>query len=65
MYQVKLDLFVKGTVRAKRRQIVDLNQPWLQLVINKDIKAQNLKRHTVLQIVRLTRAISMTQCRLA
>ena len=65
MNQVKFDLLVERTIRAKRRQIVHLNKPWLQLVINEDIQTQNLKRHTVLQIVWLTRAISMAQCRLA
>jgi len=40
---ISLDFKIQAAVSVHRRRMVDLNQPWLQVGINHDIKAKHLK----------------------
>ena len=64
MQHMPLDLIIQWTIRSKTRTLVHLYQPWPKLLINQNVKSQHLKAHRILQILRLTRPIQMTQIRL-
>jgi len=53
LQQVRLDLLVEWAVRREGGQAVDLKQPWLHLLIQKNVEAQHLEAHRVLQVVGL------------
>ena len=59
-----LDLVVEGTVRLKRRHLVDFDERRLQFVINHDVESQDLKAHAILNVVRLARTVQMVNVRL-
>ena len=50
-----LDLVVKRTVSLKGGHLIDFNEGWLQLMVYHDVEAEDLKAHTVLNIVWLAR----------
>ena len=43
--QIKLHFLVQWAVRTERRQVVDLDQPWLQLGVDHDIHAEDLEAY--------------------
>ena len=42
-YQSTFDLLVDGRIIIKTRSLIDLKKPGLQIIIQQDIKAQDLK----------------------
>ena len=60
-YQVEFDAFIKWTICAETGQVVDLNEPRLQLLIYHDVHAEDLEADRVLQIIWLARAVCMRQ----
>ena len=45
--EVKLDSFVEWAIRAKAGQMIDFNEPRLELLINHNVHAQDLETHRV------------------
>ena len=56
-YQIILDLLVQRTISGEGSQTVDLDEPWLNLVVEKDIYSQDFKAHGVLHVVWLKGSI--------
>jgi len=57
--QALLNLEVERAVRREARRMVHFQDPRLQLIVQEDIKAQDLKAHGVLNVVWLTRSVGV------
>ena len=62
--EVKLDALVQGAVRAETRQVVHLDEPRLELLINHDVHAKDLEARRIFEIIRLAGAVGMLKGRL-
>ena len=60
-YQVEFDAFIEWTICAETGQMVDLNEPRLQLLIYHDVHAEDLEADRVFQIVWLAGAVGVLQ----
>jgi hypothetical protein len=63
-HQVLLDLEVKGRVSAEGGRVVHFKDPWLQVWVQYDIEAKQLKAHGVLWVIRLARLVNVSEGRL-
>ena len=57
--EVKLNALVQGAVRAETRQVVYLDEPRLQLLIDHDVHAKDLEAGRIFKVIRLAGAVGM------
>ena len=61
---ILLDHVVELGVRPERRRTVDLQQVWRKLAVHQHVEPQNLKGHAVVEALRLTNPVLISQDRL-
>ena len=59
-----LDLVVERTISLERGHLIDFDERWLELVIDHNVKAQDLEAHAIFNVIWLARAVQMEYMRL-
>jgi hypothetical protein len=58
---IPLNFIVQWRVRGETGTLVHFDKPWSELAVDQNVKAQDLKAHGVVKILRLTRPVQVSQ----